>query len=193
MFTKQPWLNPQGLISTEQKYKDMYEQSWLSQFEKAETVHILVPLAFYEDAKVIADKLTEPNEFRSDVRVGDDLCFLTRSIKPSQPNVSTELCKGLIPHATALYKNQKMKRDVITVTWFYWDWHSPLKNLLTSYVEIGLPESMLPEYMATASGISWKDQIAYVRKIKTIQLLKGNSDGLPKTTVESPNWTPGKR
>lgn len=193
MFTKQPWLNPQGLIPTEQKYKDMYEQSWLSQFEKAETVHILVPLAFYEDAKVIADKLTEPNEFRSDVRVGDDLCFLTRGIKPSRPNVSTELCKGLIPHATALYKNQKMKRDVITITWFYWDWESAIHSLLTNYTEIKLPDSMLPEYMATACGLNWKDQVAYIRKLKTIQLLKGNSDGLPKTTVESPNWTPGKR
>lgn len=193
MFTKQPWLNPQGLKSTEQQYKDMYEQSWLSQFEKAETVHILVPSAFYEDAKVIADNLTEPDEFRDDVRVGDDLYLLTRSIKPSRPNVSTELCKGLIPHATALYKNQKMKRDVITVTWFFWDWESPVKSLLTSYVEIGLPESMLPAYMATASNVNWKHQVAYVRKLKTIQLLKGNSDGLPKTTVESPNWTPGKR
>lgn len=197
MYKKQPWidLTSQPRRTPQEIFKSQYEQNWASQFERAENVYLLVPTCFIEEAKTIVDRVSEPLEFYDDVvHLSDDLCFLVRGIKPSAQNISIPLCDAYIPHAVghiSKHRASDPQQTVINLDWYYWNLQDGSAE--SWFREYALCDNEIANAMYQAPNIDWQTQIAFCQKAKTLRLLKGNCNGLPKTSVQSPYWTSCKR
>ena len=193
-MSKYPWLNDQPRLASGREWKEQYEQNWASQFEKAEEVFLVVPTEFVEKAKQVVAPIQENMQLVLERKFEYcPLSLLSRFFKPSGESPSKLLLNAYIPHIlmtlTERYGRPYWKMDA-----YYWH----LQSKYVEHVEFGLPreedmESTLIDIDKQVSIFDWQDWVNTALEIKTIILLKGTNDGLPKTHVESQNWAAHKR
>jgi hypothetical protein len=195
-MSKDLWPNT-TLRIPKRDFKSQYEQSWATQFEKAEEIIVVVPNFFVEEAKRIIlpfeDEMQLPNEWQLE---RNPLYLFTRYIKPSTPLIKPEekLAQAYIPHCIINVSKQAAKIDTgmfrAKVDMFYW--LRPTEYMLQQWMVIdtrnGIQKDLtiLDGYLRQ---LPWQQLADEATEIKTLRLLKGNDDGLPKTHVEGQNWS----
>lgn len=183
---KYPWLNDQPRLAHGPEWKEQYEQNWASQFEKAEEIFVVVPDSRLEEAQKIILPIQEDMQLPlvwSFQR--NPLCLFSRFIKPSSPAPSKLLAQAYIPHCIinvskeAFYPASAKLRAHCDM--YYWTENSEFMihswMVIDTYEGIKRELYLLDDYLRQ---LNWRlvDERAF--QIKTMILLKGNSDGLPK-------------
>lgn len=185
-MSKYPWLNDQPRLASGHEWKEQYEQNWASQFEKAEEIFVVVPDSRLEEAQRIILPIQE------DIQLPlvwsfqrNPLCLFSRFIKPSSPAPSKLLAQAYIPHCIINISREDFYPQTGKVRahcdMYYWTENSEF--MIHSWMVIDTHEGikgelyLLDDYLRQ---LNWRliDERAF--QIKTMILLKGNSDGLPK-------------
>lgn len=193
-MSKSPWLNTTPHLSG-RDFKSQYEQNWGSQFEKAEEIIVVVPSFFEEEAKGIIlpleDEMQLPLEWKLE---RNPLYLFTRYIKPSAGKPGEKLAKAYIPHCIINGSKQLMNYNTgllrCEVAMFYWlrsTEHMLQQRMIVDTCE-GIQRA-LPTLDGFLQQLPWQQLADEAIEIKTLRLLKGNDDGLPKTYVEGQNWS----
>lgn len=193
-MSKSPWLNTTPRLSG-RDFKSNYEQNWASQFEKAEEIIMVVPSFFKEEAKRIIlpleDEMQLPLEWKLE---RNPLYLFTRYIKPSAGNPGERLAEAYIPHCIINASKQAVQMESglcrVRVDMFYW--LRPTEHMLQQWMVVDTREGIQRE-LTVLDGflrqLPWQQLADEATEIKTLRLLKGNDDGLPKTHVEGQNWS----
>ena len=181
-MSKYPWLNDQPRLASGREWKEQYEQSWASQFEKAEEVFLVVPTEFVEKAKQVVAPIQENIQLPLDWELKYcPLSLFSRFFKPSSPSPTKLLLQSYIPHANLRLDMRNSERPYWNIDVYYWH----IGNQFVEHVETGFHaygdmETTLHDLDKFMHMFDWQDWVNTALQIKTIILLKGNSDGLPK-------------
>lgn len=199
-MSKFPWLNDQPRLASGREWKEQYETNWASQFEKAEEIFVVVPTCRLEEAQRIILPIQEDMqlpiywEFQH-----NPLCLFSRFIKPSSPNASKLLGQAYIPHCIINIGQQleTAKSEVLIRAHcdiYYWSNDSQFMlhkwMVIDTYEGIKAELHMLDNYLRQ---LNWERISDRALEIKTLILLKGNSDGLPKNYEQGENRPAYKR
>ena len=185
-MSKYPWLNDQPRLASGREWKEQYEQNWASQFEKAEEIFVVVPDSHLEEAQRIILPIQEDMQLPLDWSFKHNpLCLYSRFIKPSSPSPSKLLGQAYIPHCIINISKEDLYPPVGKVRahcdMYYWTENSDF--MIHSWMVIDTPWGikgelyLLDDYLRQ---LNWKLIDERALQIKTMILLKGNSDGLPK-------------
>lgn len=185
-----PWLQSQ---------EESLNETWDRQYRtdpygrlKPEEVFIVVPTSRLEEAQKIILPIQENMqlpiywEFQH-----NPLCLFSRFIKPSSPNASKLLGQAYIPHCIINIGQQMeiVKSGVlIRAHCDIYYWSNDSQFMLHKWMVIDTREGIKAEFNMLDNYLhrfNWKRISDQALEIKTLILLKGNSDGLPKTHVES--------
>lgn len=186
-MSKYPWLNDQPRLASGREWKEQYEQSWASQFEKAEEIFVVVPDSRLEEAQRIILPIQEDMQLPlvwSFQR--NPLCLFSRFIKPSSPSPSKLLGQAYIPHciiniSTEKFNPQSSRTMRAHCDMYYWSDESEF--MVHKWMVVDTHEGikgelyLLDDYLRQ---LDWSLINDRAFEIKTMILLKGNSDGLPK-------------
>ena len=193
-MSKDPWLNATPHMSG-RDFKTQYEQSWTSQFEKAEEIIVVVPSFYKEEAKRIIlpleDEMQLPLEWQLE---RNPLYLFTRYIKPTSGKPGNKLAEAYIPHCIINGDKQNVQMHSglyrAKVDMYYWE--RPATHMLHMWMPIDTREGIQRELSTLDSFLRqmpWDKFTDEATQLKTLRLLKGNDDGLPKTYVEGQNWS----
>ena len=193
-MNKDPWLNVSPRMSG-RDFKSQYEQSWASQFEKAEEIIVVVPSFYVEEAKRIILPLEDEMQLSFDHYLQSNPLYLfNRYIKPTAGKPGEKLAEAYIPHCIingskeAVNVGSGMVRARVDM--YYW--LRPTEHMLHQWMVIDTREGIKKD-MASLDRylyqLPWQQLADEATEIKTLRLLKGNDHGLPKTHVEGQNWS----
>lgn len=188
-----PWLNNKSVVSRDSPLA--FKENWLNQREKGEEIIMVVPSFYIEEAKRIIlpleDEMQLPLEWQLE---RNPLYLFTRFIKPTSGKPGNKLAEAYIPHCIINGDKQIVQMHTglyhAKVDIYYWE--RPATHMLHTWMPIDTREGIQRE-LSTLDGFLWQmpwEKITdEANQLKTLRLLKGNDDGLPKTYVEGQNWS----
>lgn len=193
-MSKDPWLNTTPNLSV-RSFKDQYEQSWASQFEKAEEIIVVVPSFYVEEAKRIILPLQDEMQLSFDHYLQSNPLYLfNRYIKPTAGKPGEKLAEAYIPHCIINASKEPMQPDSglyrARVDMYYW--LRPTMFMIHQWMVVDTREGIKKDMLLLdrfLSQLPWRELTQEAVELKTLRLLKGNDDGLPKTHVEGQNWS----
>lgn len=193
-MSKDPWLNASPRMSG-RDFKSQYEQSWASQFEKAEEIIVVVPSFFVEEAKRIILPFEDDMQLPIEMALKRNPLYLfNRYIKPTKGKPGEKLAEAYIPHCIINGAKQAVQMESgmcrARVDMYYW--LRPGEYMLHQWMVVDTREGIQRELSVLDDWLvqlPWQQLSDEATELKTLRLLKGNDDGLPKTHVEGQNWS----
>lgn len=188
-MSNEPWLNPG-------RFKSDYEQNWATQFEKAEEVFLVVPTSLVEDAKRVLKPIQEEMQLPYESFFGNSPLFIfSRLFKPSSPEPSRLLLEARIPHVkvryrTARFPDRMKNMRAYECDFYYWQRDYDFVQHQNGIIQT---QQSIKDSLQSLEGfilqLQWDRIVEFGLEIKTLALIKGNDDGLPKTYEQGQNWS----
>jgi hypothetical protein len=193
-MSKDPWLNTTPHMSG-RDFKSQYEQSWASQFEKAEEIIVIVPSFYAEEAKRIILPLQDEMQLSFDHFLRSNPLYLfNRYIKPTADKPGKKLAEAYIPHCIINSLKEPIRPESglyrAKVDMYYW--LRPTMFMIHQWTVVDTREGIKKDMLLLdkfLTQLPWQKLTQEAVELKTLRLLKGNDDGLPKTYVEGQSWS----
>lgn len=188
----EPWLNTSPRLASGQEWKEQYESNWASQFAKPEEVFLIVPNDRLDEAKRIAGTVQDEMQLSGDYPLHNSLCFFTRFIHPNKPSINKLFLDAFIPHAIIKPGVVKMGKDHEHQEChvYYWDDEYLYVHHRYFVIRADLHHDAKMTYIdKMLHNWNWIDIDRTAMRFKTLRLLQGNDDGLPKTNEQGQNWS----
>ena len=165
---------------------------------KPEEVFILVPTSRLEEAKRILLPIQQSGQNPLVMQLEyNPLCLLLCHIPSNAPSASKLLANAYLPHVMINVDRELFDRsnpEVNRVQCDIYYWEKGINYLIYRYMHILTKHGIKYDIRALERHLTqfdWEKIDKYALELKTLILLKGTSDGLPKTHVESQNWSFG--
>lgn len=190
-----PWLNPNPRLASGREFKDQYETNWASQFEKEPETFVAVPNELVDHAKRILAPLEQDMQLPLELALRYcPLYMFSRFYKEKPMYLHKRLAEQRIPSVfiqldrvksgNPFDRAAKAKCDC-----HYWvEGHDYLLHQVIYTNPVHDVREAIKDIDRYLAQIDWVTATRYAYVIKTKALLKGNSDGLPKTYEQSQNW-----